>query len=361
MSVRKNVEKKCLSVSGSLCALSGMLATGLPIPIIANNFNIFYNYSRVREKLQKRLSRARKSINIRTSSHNLIKRVNGVFSREQSRSNSSESEGAYKTDSPIEKANDEFENDHSRPAQPFQQDSMDQELWKSGALGSATPDTMIDYNSLGPSPPYPNGNSDLPVEVVDEKMESSEEMQGNDSGLSKSSSEDSGDGHNKQCDEESIYDEKDEFEKRTLTKTMSNEISRIPRRGPMIKQGSLDSSRSPYARVKSEELNGILKKSFSSLDLNGEEGPPKMYQDRARNSSIAGPPAMDTHRKVTDILRDQIIQKHYYPSAQKKGFGPKNILKSSISFPLLFPPGSPKKKHNTGSESKQQSVTFKLS
>ena len=50
-----------------------MLATGLPIPIIANNFNIFYSYSRVREKLQKRLVRAKKSIIKRNSSLNSSK------------------------------------------------------------------------------------------------------------------------------------------------------------------------------------------------------------------------------------------------------------------------------------------------
>ena len=50
-----------------------MLATGLPIPIIANNFNIFYSYSRVREKLRKRLVRAKKSIIERNSSLNSSK------------------------------------------------------------------------------------------------------------------------------------------------------------------------------------------------------------------------------------------------------------------------------------------------
>ena len=32
-------------VVGSLCALTGMLCTGLPIPIIANNFNLFYTHA----------------------------------------------------------------------------------------------------------------------------------------------------------------------------------------------------------------------------------------------------------------------------------------------------------------------------
>lgn len=32
---------------GSICAVSGMLSTGLPIPIIANNFNVYYTYAKV--------------------------------------------------------------------------------------------------------------------------------------------------------------------------------------------------------------------------------------------------------------------------------------------------------------------------
>ncbi len=335
-----------------------MLATGLPIPIIANNFNIFYNYSRVREKLQKRLSRARKSINIRTSSHNLIKRVNGAFSSDISRSYSSDSDGGYQAENPIGTANSEFEKDHSSSTPD---DCSPPDPWKSGDASYVVGDNVTDYNSLGPSPPYPNGDSVLAGEELKGNKETHGELYANDSRLSKSFSLDSNDG-NKSCDGESSFEEKDEFDKKEVTRTISNELNRIPRRRMLPKQGSLDSSVSPFTRVKSEELNGILKKSYSSLDLNADEGPPKMYRERTRNSSIAGPPIAYEHRKVTDILRDQIIQKHYYP-AQKKGFGPKNILKSSISFPLLFPPASPKKKHNAGqgTEGKQQSVTFKLS
>ncbi|CAH1781888.1 unnamed protein product [Owenia fusiformis] len=38
-------------VIGSLCALSGLIATGLPIPIIANNFNQYYSYANLKPKI----------------------------------------------------------------------------------------------------------------------------------------------------------------------------------------------------------------------------------------------------------------------------------------------------------------------
>ena len=39
---------------GALCALSGMLATGLPIPIIANNFTFYYNVSKMKKMMDDR-------------------------------------------------------------------------------------------------------------------------------------------------------------------------------------------------------------------------------------------------------------------------------------------------------------------
>lgn len=39
---------------GGICALFGMLATGLPIPIIASNFNRYHTFARFAIKLQKR-------------------------------------------------------------------------------------------------------------------------------------------------------------------------------------------------------------------------------------------------------------------------------------------------------------------
>ena len=39
---------------GALCALCGMLATGLPIPIIANNFTLYYSVSKLKERLETR-------------------------------------------------------------------------------------------------------------------------------------------------------------------------------------------------------------------------------------------------------------------------------------------------------------------
>ena len=82
-----------------MCALSGMLATGLPIPIIANNFNIFYSYSRVREKLQKRLVRAKKSI---------IKRNSSLNSSKSSRVSKPNDESGTLTDSDLSNAQSSF-------------------------------------------------------------------------------------------------------------------------------------------------------------------------------------------------------------------------------------------------------------
>ena len=44
-------------VVGTLCALTGILATGLPVPIIANNFNLYYSHANLKEQLTKRKSR----------------------------------------------------------------------------------------------------------------------------------------------------------------------------------------------------------------------------------------------------------------------------------------------------------------
>ena len=38
-------------VVGSLCAVAGLLATGLPIPIIATNFQLYYTYSKMRDRI----------------------------------------------------------------------------------------------------------------------------------------------------------------------------------------------------------------------------------------------------------------------------------------------------------------------
>ena len=36
-------------VVGAMCALTGILATGLPVPIIANNFNLYYRLTSLKE------------------------------------------------------------------------------------------------------------------------------------------------------------------------------------------------------------------------------------------------------------------------------------------------------------------------
>lgn len=38
-------------IVGSLCALSGVLATGLPIPVIANSFQLYHKYARLQAKM----------------------------------------------------------------------------------------------------------------------------------------------------------------------------------------------------------------------------------------------------------------------------------------------------------------------
>ena len=41
-------------VVGALCALTGILATGLPVPIIANNFNLYYSHAKLKEQVRVR-------------------------------------------------------------------------------------------------------------------------------------------------------------------------------------------------------------------------------------------------------------------------------------------------------------------
>ena len=38
-------------IVGSVCAITGMLATGLPIPVIANNFYLYHSYAQRCERL----------------------------------------------------------------------------------------------------------------------------------------------------------------------------------------------------------------------------------------------------------------------------------------------------------------------
>ena len=50
-------------VVGALCALTGILATGLPVPIIANNFNIYYTHAKLKEELRMRKPEAEEEEN----------------------------------------------------------------------------------------------------------------------------------------------------------------------------------------------------------------------------------------------------------------------------------------------------------
>ena len=44
-------------VVGAMCALTGILATGLPVPITANNFNLYYSHASLKEAESRRKTR----------------------------------------------------------------------------------------------------------------------------------------------------------------------------------------------------------------------------------------------------------------------------------------------------------------
>ena len=41
-------------IVGVMCAISGMLITGLPIPVIASNFHLYYTYAKLKAKMEQR-------------------------------------------------------------------------------------------------------------------------------------------------------------------------------------------------------------------------------------------------------------------------------------------------------------------
>lgn len=53
-----------------LCAICGVLCTGLPIPIIANNFNLYYTYARIRRAIREKEIKRNRMANLR----NLVKK-----------------------------------------------------------------------------------------------------------------------------------------------------------------------------------------------------------------------------------------------------------------------------------------------
>lgn len=65
-------------VVGALCALAGMLATGLPIPIIANNFTLYYSVSRLKQRLETRDATVKLSSEILGGVKSIFKGVHGV-------------------------------------------------------------------------------------------------------------------------------------------------------------------------------------------------------------------------------------------------------------------------------------------
>ena len=63
--------------SGALCALSGMLVTGLPIPIIANNFSLYYTVSKLKKRLDEREALKRvTSTEVLNTMKNIMNKVN---------------------------------------------------------------------------------------------------------------------------------------------------------------------------------------------------------------------------------------------------------------------------------------------
>lgn len=53
-----------------ICAVCGVLCTGLPIPIIANNFNLYYTYARIRRAIREKDIKRNRMANLR----NLVKK-----------------------------------------------------------------------------------------------------------------------------------------------------------------------------------------------------------------------------------------------------------------------------------------------
>lgn len=48
-------------VVGAVCAITGILATGLPVPIIANNFNLYYRHAQMKNAVDNRKNRSNMS------------------------------------------------------------------------------------------------------------------------------------------------------------------------------------------------------------------------------------------------------------------------------------------------------------
>ena len=79
-------------VVGGLCALAGMLCTGLPIPIIASNFNMHFTYHRDNVRLKDRRKCAASGANSGVSSHgNQISYVTNASSDHKQEAHKTES------------------------------------------------------------------------------------------------------------------------------------------------------------------------------------------------------------------------------------------------------------------------------
>ena len=65
---------------GAVCAMTGMLIAGLPIPIIANNFNLYYTYAKLSRRMETRKVRITKAFmsKMRSGGDILMRRVRTI-------------------------------------------------------------------------------------------------------------------------------------------------------------------------------------------------------------------------------------------------------------------------------------------
>ena len=70
-------------VVGAMCALTGILATGLPVPIIANNFNLYYAHAQLKEALGQRKCNIQRRESMRSLSDAYNKSPSHISNKEE--------------------------------------------------------------------------------------------------------------------------------------------------------------------------------------------------------------------------------------------------------------------------------------
>ena len=70
-------------VVGAMCALTGILATGLPVPIIANNFNLYYAHAQLKEALGLRKINLQRQESMRSLSDAYNKSPSHISNKEE--------------------------------------------------------------------------------------------------------------------------------------------------------------------------------------------------------------------------------------------------------------------------------------